>query len=80
MGIFIWKRFGPRSAFDYLHLDHVYTVGSKPKKKQRVFVKGGDGYIYKQPPEQKAAYNAQQQLNVGHSGPFKHFYGGAQDT
>ena len=41
MGIFIWKRFGPRSAFNYLHLDNVYTVGSKAKKKQQVLLKGG---------------------------------------
>jgi len=46
MGIHIWKRFGPRSAFQYLNLSGVYSVGTKAKKKQQVFLNGGDGYIY----------------------------------
>ena len=53
MGVHIWKRFGPRSAFQYLHLDGVYTVGRKAMKKQQVFLKGGSGYIYKQTPDEK---------------------------
>ena len=53
MGIHIWKRFGPRSAFQYLNLDGVYSVGTKAKKKQQVFLKGGSGYIYKQDPGEK---------------------------
>ena len=40
MGIHIWKRFGPRSAFQYLNLSGVYSVGTKAKKKQQVFLKG----------------------------------------
>jgi len=43
MGIHIWKRFGPRSAFQYLNLSGVYSVGTKAKKKQQVFLKGGLG-------------------------------------
>ena len=71
MGIHIWKRFGPRSAFQYLNLSGVYSVGTKAKKKQQVFLKGGDGYIYKQDPGEKKKL---------HSGAWKKFYGGPKDT
>lgn len=80
MGIYIWKRFGPRSAYQYLHLPETYTIGSKPKKKKQVFLKGGPGYIYKQPPTLADSYKRQQLFNSGHSGPWKHFYGGPKDT
>ena len=36
--IYIWKRFGPRSAFQSVHLPGVYTVSTKAKKNQDVFV------------------------------------------
>ena len=80
MGIHIWKRFGPRSAFQYLNLSGVYSVGTKAKKKQQVFLKGGDGYIYKQDPGEKKKLDNQQLNNVGHSGAWKKFYGGPKDT
>ena len=76
----MWKRFGPRSAFQDLHLPGVYTVGTKAKKKQDVFLKGGSGYIYKQAPEEKKRLENQQLNNVGHSGAWKKFYGGTKDT
>ena len=37
----IKKRFGPRSFVDYLHLNDVYSIGTKPQKQQQVFLKGG---------------------------------------
>jgi len=80
MGIHIWKRFGPKSAYQYLHLDGVYTVGTSAKKKQQVYLKGGSGYIYKQDPGEKKKLDNQQLINVGHSGTWKKFYGGAKDT
>ena len=80
MGIHIWKRFGPRSAFQYLHLDGVYTVGTKAKKKRDVFLKGGSGYIYKQAPDEKKKWENQQLINTGHSDVWKKFYGGAKNT
>ena len=43
----IKKRFGPRSFVDYLHLNDVYSIGTKPRKQQQVFLKGGVGYVYK---------------------------------
>ena len=65
MGIHIWKRFGPRSAFQYLNLSGVYSVGTKAKKKQQVFLKGGNGYIYKQDPgEEKIEQSATQQCGA----------------
>ena len=36
----------------------MYTVGTKAKKEQQVYVKGGTGYIYKQAPDEKAAYES----------------------
>ena len=80
MGIHIWKRFGPRSAFQYLHLPEVYTVGTKAKKKQDVFLKRGSGYIYKQAPEEQKRVDNQRMINVGHSGVWKKFHGGTKDT
>ena len=80
MGIRIWKRFGPRSAFQYLHLPGVYTIGTKAKKKQDVFLKEGSGYIYKQAPDEKKRLDNQRLINVGHSGVWKKFYGGTKDT
>ena len=80
MGIHIWKRFGSRSAFQYLHLPEVYTVGTKAKKKQDVFLKGGSGYIYKQAPEEQKRVDNQRMINVGHSGVWKKFHGGTKDT
>ena len=76
MGIHIWKRFGPRSAFQYLNLSGVYSVGTKAKKKQQVFLKGGPGYIYKQDPGEKKKLGNQQLNNAGHSRAWKKFYGG----
>ena len=69
-----------RSAFQYLNLDGVYSVGTKAKKKQQVFLKGGNGYIYKQDPGEKKKLDNQQLNNVGHSGAWKKFYGGPKDT
>ena len=50
--------------YNILGLKEVYTVGTKAKKEQQVFVKGGTGYIYKQSPEEKAAYDSQQPINT----------------
>ena len=79
MGIHIWKRFGPRSAFQYLHLGGVYSVGNKAKKKQQVFLKGGSDCVYKQDPGEKKKLDNQQLNNVRHSGAWKKFYGGPKD-
>ena len=44
----IKKRFGPRSFVDYLHLNDVYSIGTKPKKQQQeVFLKGDQGMFTK---------------------------------
>ena len=65
----------------YLHLKDVYTVGTKVKKEQQVFVKGGTGYVYKQAPDDKAAYDSQQAINTTRQGSLvPHFYGGNQDN
>ena len=64
MGLIIKKRFGPRNFVQYLGLKEVYTVDTKAKKEQQVFLKGGTGYIYKQSPEEKAAYDSQQPINT----------------
>ena len=80
MVIYIWKRFGPRSAFEYLHLPGVYTVGTKAKKKQHVFLKGGSDYIYKQAPEEQKRLDNRRMINVGHSDVWKKFHGGTKDT
>ena len=64
MGLIIKKRFGPRNFVQYLHLKDVYTVGTKAKKEQQVYVKGGTGYVYKQAPDEKAAYDSQQAINT----------------
>ena len=55
-------------------------MGTKAKKKQQVFLKGGDGYIYKQDPGEEKKLDNQQLNNVGHSGAWKKFYGGPKDT
>ena len=65
----IKKRFGPRVFLDYLHLNDVYSIGTKPKKQQQVFLKGGVGYVYKTPPAQKKAADFQQANSIGHAGP-----------
>ena len=80
MGIHIWKRFGPRSAYQYLHLNGVYTVGTNAKKKHQEFLKGGPGYIYKQGPGEKKKMDNQQLNNTGHSGAWKKLYGGPKDS
>ena len=81
MGLIIKKRFGPRNFVQYLGLKDVYTVGTKAKKEQQVFVKGGTGNIYKQSPEEKAAYDSQQAINTTRHGSLTpHFYGGIQDN
>ena len=68
MGLIIQKRFGPRNFVQYLGLKEVHTVGTKAKKEQQVFVKGGTGYIYKQSPEEKTAYDSQQSINTTRHG------------
>ena len=79
MGLIIKKRFGPRNFVQYLHLKDVYSVGTKAKKEQQVYVKGGTGYIYKQTPDEKAAYDSQQAINTTRQGSLTpHFYGGPQ--
>ena len=58
MGLIIKERFGHRKFVQYLGLKEVYTVGTKAKKEQQVFMKGGTGYIYMQSPEEKAVYDS----------------------
>ena len=72
----IKKRFGPRSFVDYLHLNDVYSIGTKPRKQQQVFLKGGVGYVYKTKPSEKKAIDTQKTYSVDQPGPWKHFYGG----
>ena len=76
----IKKRFGARNFVQYLGLKDTYSIGPKAKRKKQEFLKGGPGYVYKQPPSEKKAYETQQALSVGHSGPWKKFYGGPKDT
>ena len=73
------KRFGSRSFVDYLHLNDVYSIGTKPKKQQQVFLKGGSGYVYKTPPAQKKASETQKAYSIDQPGPLKYFYGGYPD-
>ena len=75
----IKKRFGPKSFVSYLGLIDVYSVGSKPRKKQQVLGRGSTWYMYKPIPSEKRAYEQQQATSVGHSGPWKKFYGGPKD-
>ena len=72
----IKKRFGPRSFVDYLHLNDVYSIGTKPRKQQQVFLKGGVGYVYKTKPSEKQAIDTQKTYSLNQPGPWKHFYGG----
>ena len=74
MGLIIKKRFGPRNFVQYLHLKDVYTVGTKAKKEQQVYVKGGTGYIYKQTPVERAAYDSQQTINTSRHGSFTPYF------
>ena len=55
-------------------------MGQKQREKKQAFLKGGPGYVYKQPPSEKRAYESQQAYSVGYSGPWKKFYGGPKDT
>ena len=64
MGIHKWKRFGPRNAYQSLHLDGYVHCG----------------YIYEQDPGEKKKLENQQLNNVGHSGAWRKFYGGPKDT
>ena len=75
----IKKRFGPKSFVSYLGLKDVYSVGSKPRKKQQVLGRGSTGYLYKPIPSERRAYEQQQATSVGHSGPWKKNYGGPKD-
>ena len=76
----IKKRFGDRNFVQYLGLKDTYSLGTKAKRKKQEFLKGGPGYVYKQPLSEKKAYESQQVYSVGHSGPWKKFYGGPKDT
>ena len=76
----IKKRFGARSFVDYLHLNDVYSIGTKPKKQQQVFLKGGSGYVYKTPPAEKKTADIQKSYSVNQPGPWKHFYDGYHDS
>ena len=80
MGLIIKKRFGPRNFVQYLHLKAVYSVGTKAKKEQQVYVKGGTGYIYKQTPDEKAAYDSQQAINTTRQGSLNPHYGDPTDN
>ena len=52
----IKKRFGPRSFVQYLGLKDTYSIGTKSKKKKQEFLKGGPGYVNKQPRSEKRVY------------------------
>ena len=57
------------------------TVGTKAKKEQQVFVKGGTEYVYRQDTDDKAAYDSQQAINATRQGSLvPHFYGGDKDN
>ena len=81
MGLIIKKKVWSKKSCAILHLKYVYSVGTKAKKKQQVYVKGGTGYIYKQTSGEKAAYDSQQAINTTRQGSLTpHFYGGPQTT
>ena len=83
MGITIKKRFGPRNFVQYLHLNDVYSVGPKPKKKQQVVFNNPQDYIIPQSAVNNALYNAQQAETVENRGAAKAFakyYGGTGDN
>ena len=61
---------------DYLHLNDVYSIGTKPRKQQQVFLKGGVGYVNKTKPSEKKAIDAQKAYSVDQPGSWKYFYGG----
>ena len=83
MGIIIKKRFGPCNFVQYLHLNDVYSVGPKPKKKQQVYIKNPQDYIIPQSAVNSALYNAQQAETVEKAGAnktFTKYYGGTGDN
>ena len=75
----IKKRFGPKGFVSYLGLKDVYSIGTKPRKKQQVLGRGSTGYLYKPIPSERRANEQQQATSSGHSGPWKKFYGGPKD-
>ena len=83
MGIIIKKRFGPCNFVQYLHLNDVYSVGPKPRKKQQVYIKNPQDYIIPQSSVNSALYNAQQAETVERAGAnktFSKYYGGTGDN
>ena len=83
MGIIIKKRFGPRNFVQYLHLNDVYSIGPKPKKKQQVVFNNPQDYIIPQSAVNNALYSAQQAETVEKQGtatPFAKYYGGTGDS
>ena len=81
MGISIKKRFGPRNFVQYLHLNDVYSIGPKPKKKQQVVFNNPQEYIIPQSIENNASYAAQQAETMEKQGAatsrsFAKYYGG----
>ena len=83
MGIIIKKRFGPCNFFQYLHLNNVYSIGPKPKKKQQVVFNNPQDYILPQSTVNNALYTVQQAETVEKQGAAKSFakyYGGMGDN
>ena len=72
----IKKRFGARSFVDCLHLNYVFYIGTKPRKEQQVFLKGGFRYVYKTKPAEKKALDIQKAYSIGQPGPWKKIYAG----
>lgn len=83
MGLIIKKRFGPRNFVQQLDFKHVYSIGSKPRKKQQVLFKNPLEYIQPQTPMNDLTREVQQGFNTYQKGAntsFANYYGGSGDT
>ena len=83
MGLIIKKRFGPRNFVQQLKFNDVYTIGSKPRKKQQVDFKNPLDYIQPQSTVNDLTREIQQSTNVFQKGAnktFANYYGGTGDN
>ena len=83
MGIIIKKRFGPRNFVQQLNLKHVYSVGTKKKKAQKIGFNNQLDYIIPQSDVNAFTREVQQSVNTAQNGAsktFANYYGGTGDT
>ena len=83
MGLIIKKMFGPRNFVQHLDFKNVYSIGSKPRKKQQVVFKNPLDYIQPQTAVNDLTREVQQGFNTYQKGAtkaFANYYGGSGDT